>query len=388
MSSAKLAEVIAQFGTAYAVQYPYRPEQKKVACSIQDCRTAALGGAFLKCHECDRNTLQFHSCRNRHCPQCQKQASQKWLELRQQDLLPVPYFHLVFTLPHALNGWARLHPRVIYGLLFKAVWATLQQFGQDPKRLGGQLGVTAVLHTWGQTLDQHIHLHCLVPAGAWAEDEGCWHRARSNYLFPVKALSRSFRGRMVSLLRKAYVGGELCKIASDNEAKGMLNKVMKLDWVVYTKACHGKPEKVLEYLSRYTYRIAISESRIVKVTSEKVHFRWKDYRDNGKKLMELSGIEFLRRFMQHVLPSRFMRIRHFGFLSNRYRRNKLEKINHAMRKRRTVEMPEEKSQTDTVTGTAKEIAVTQPWFCPHCQSQNVQLIRRMEPEKRRRKICR
>jgi len=387
MSAGKLAEALAQFGEAYSSRYPYSPEQRQVVTSINDCRTAALGGMHIKCNDCERNTLQFHSCRNRHCPQCQKQASKDWLDKRQADLLPIPYFHLVFTLPHNLNGWARIHPREVYGLLFQAVWATLQKFGRDPKRLDGQLGVTAVLHTWGQTLDQHIHLHCLIPAGAWSEGEGCWHAARSNYLFPVKALSRCYRGKMVSLLRKARTAGELSKISDEQEVKETLNEVMKINWVVYTKACHGKPERTLAYLSRYTYRIAISESRIETVGEEKVSFRWKDYRDNRKKIMRLNGVEFLRRFLQHVLPKRFMRIRHFGFLSNRCRRSNLEKINEAMRegtKKIHKQTKKEKVPVNKSNGIVEQTQVS-PWYCCHCQSQSVRSIRRLEPLKRRRK---
>lgn len=385
MSSAKLAEIIEQFGPAYMTQYPLNPDQWKVARSIQCCRTPVMGGVHLQCDACDHHMLQYYSCRNRHCPQCQKQASQEWLELRQKDLLPVPYFHLVFTLPHGLNGWVKLHPRIIYGLLFKSVWATLQKFGQDAKRLDGQLGVTAVLHTWGQKLDQHVHLHCLIPAGAWSDVDGCWHASRSNYLFPVKALSRCFRGKMVSLLRKSYKDGDLCRITHKDEVNEVLNTVMKKPWVVYTKACHGKPEKVLNYLSRYTYRIAISESRVERISNTSVTFTWKDYRDKGQKQMELNGVEFLRRFMQHVLPKGFMRIRHFGFLSNRHRRDKLEKIKQAMGKPPIDVVPNKRESEDPLHETEKEKPRLHPWFCFHCHSTSVHVLQRFQREKPRRK---
>lgn len=374
MSSAKLAEIITRFSADYSAKYPFRPEQQQVVTCIKRCRTEALGGGiYLRCNQCGRDTTQYHSCRNRHCPQCQQQASQIWLEKRLQDLLPVRYFHLVFTLPHVLNTWVRLNPRVLYKLLFQSVWQTLNAFGHDPKRLGGQLGATMVLHTWGQKLDQHVHLHCLVPAGVWCKEEGKWHSAKSDYLFPVKALSRVYRGKMVSSLRLARTDGLLPEIASASEVNRTLTDVMKVNWVVYTKTCHGKPERVLRYLSRYTYRIAISENRISSVSDEGVRFRWKDYRDNRQKTMLLSGVEFLRRFVQHVLPKGFMRIRHYGFLSNAQRRNKLESIKVALAMEGSAEGAyADKPPQGIRSGDPKETLVLR--YCSHCHSQNVQWL--------------
>ena len=381
MTSAKMADVLAGFGTQYSEKYPVRPEQQQVITCIKQCRTGVLGGVQLHCNQCGNISSHYYSCRNRHCPQCQQRATQAWRDQRQQDLLPAPYFHLVFTLPHALNGWVRLHPRVIYTLLFKAAWQTLKQFASDPKRLDGQLGMTSVLHTWGQKLDQHVHLHCLIPAGAWSQEKQQWNPARSTYLFPVKALSRGYRGRMVSLLRQAYNNGELAKITRNGEVNERLNEVMKKNWVVYTKACHGKPERVLDYLARYTYRIAISESRLLEIQEEHVRFRWKDYRDNQHKTMNLTGIEFLRRYLQHVLPKAFMRIRHFGFLSNRYRKIKLAIIrkNLTSVKKQNVESNTAK-ETPGNDVNEKKLSV---WYCSHCKSIDTRVLPWVVPLKER-----
>ncbi len=382
MGSLSMAEVLDQFGDAYSQHYPYRPEQQQVVTSIGQCRTGALGFTQLHCNECEKESFQYHSCRNRHCPQCQRQASEVWRDKRQQDLLPVSYFHLVFTLPHALNGWVRLHPRVLYRLLFHSVWQTLKQFGHN--RLKGELGATVVLHSWGQKLDQHVHLHVLVPAGAWSKENHEWHAATSTYLFPVKALSRGYRGRMVSALRSAYQNGEMSKVTRDDEVSTLLNEVMATNWVVYTKACHGKPERVLDYLSRYTYRIAISESRLIDSNEDGVRFRWKDYRDGQHKVMRLTGEEFLRRFLQHVLPKGFMRIRHYGFLSNRYRRSKLADINEALNT--DVGRNKEDSKQSAEPEPKTSISERKPWFCCHCQSQDMTVIQQVRGWKERPRL--
>ncbi len=388
MNRGKLARVLDRFGDAYCAQYPYRPEQQKVVTCVKQCRTEALGGVTLHCADCNRDIQQYHSCRNRHCPQCQQKASNDWRDKCLNNLLPVPYFHLVFTLPHALNGWVRLHPKVLYGLLFQSVWQTLNTFGQDPKRLNGQLGATVVLHTWGQALDQHVHLHCLIPAGAWCKGDGKWHHSRSDYLFPVKALSRLYRAKMVSALRKAYEGGELEKITNEGEVSKILNKMMRVDWVVYTKACEGDPERVVNYLSRYTHKIAISETRIVDIGRESIHFRWKDYRDGQQKIMKLPGVEFVRRFMQHVLPKGLMRVRHYGFLANAHRKKKLAAIRKALGVVSEPLVAEGKMQGDKSPLQSPESerkAATSVWFCCHCRSQRMRAVKRIEPLKRRRR---
>lgn len=333
-----MSQVLQQFLPDYKAHHRLSPEQSKAIGSICCCRTERLGGQMLGCDHCPYHYTQYHSCRNRHCPQCQHQASEQWREKRCEDVLPVPYFHLVFTLPHELNGWAQCHPEVIYGLLFKAVWSTLKRLGQDPKRLNGQMGMTAVLHTWSQHLGQHIHLHCLVPGGALSADDKHWHRARSQYLFPNKVLSRCFRGTMVPLLRQDWEKGSLHRIESARQVDDMLDQLMAKDWVIHTRHTCQQAETVVDYLSQYTYRIAISDHRLVAIDGAEVRFRWKDYAANGlRKVMSLTGVEFIRRFLLHVLPSGFMRIRHYGFLANCHRKAKLGLIRQCLRVKAAVE---------------------------------------------------
>ena len=297
---------------------------------ICECRTAALGGLQLQCDHCGDAPVHYFACRDRHCPQCQHQASRHWSEQQQQHLLPVTYFHLVFTLPEAINGWAQRHPRVIYRLLFACVWETLKAFAAEPKRLGGELGMTAVLHTWGQNLSQHLHIHCLVPGGALTE-QGDWQPARSHYLFPVRALSRRFRGLMVSRLREAVRAGEMPRLTQPNEPARTLDRLMQSEWVVYSKPALAKATTVLDYLARYTHRTAISNARLLSMDDDSITLRYKDYRDHDRwKVLPLSVEEFLRRFLLHVLPKGLMRIRHFGFLANSCRRRKLPLIRKAL----------------------------------------------------------
>ena len=325
-ASLHLADVVERFLSAHQSQHPLNRGQAKALGSIRCCRTAQLGGQELQCQHCGYNTVQYHSCRNRHCPKCQYQASEKWRERQRSHLLPIPYHHIVFTLPHELTRWAPWYRELLYRCLFKAAWSTLKRFGEDPKRLNGKLGMTAVLHTWGQNLDQHIHLHCLVPGGALNVDNDEWHSARSNYLFPVRALSRCFRGCFVSAIRDAQRSGELEKICK-KDIDETLDKLMEKEWAIYSKSTHIHADSIIDYLSQYTFRIAISEHRLVDMDDEYVRFRWKDYAAHNKhKIMRLKGAEFVRRFLLHILPSGFMRIRHFGFLANCHREEKLKQI--------------------------------------------------------------
>jgi hypothetical protein len=289
-----------------------------------------MGGIEAGCDVCGDEAHWYHGCRDRHCPQCQAHATRRWAERQQLMMLPVRYFHVVFTLPHDLNGWVELHPDVLYRLLFKAVWGTLERFGRDPKRLGGQLGMSAVLHTWGQNLSRHVHLHCLVPGGALGDD-GRWHAARSSYLFPVQALSRHFRGTMVRLLRQAADQGRLRRVARPGEVDRLLDRLMAMEWVVYSKHCLEHAASVVEYLARYTHRIAISDARIVRVDADSVTLRYKAYADQGRrKTMTLEGQEFARRFLMHIVPKGLMRVRHYGFLANCCRTRKLACVRAAL----------------------------------------------------------
>ncbi len=314
----------------YRGSHRLSPRESQVCHHILDCRTEALGGLGLDCDHCAQRVPHYYACRDRHCPRCQRRASQAWCERQQAAVLPVTYHHLVVTLPHELNPWVQLHPEVIYGLLFQTAWATLSRFGADPKRLGGELGMTAVLHTWGQTLSQHVHLHCLIPGGAFSA-QGHWRPAKSTYLFPVRALSRHIRGGFVSRLREYLQEGQLPRLEDPAQIDAMLDILMATDWVIYSKSCLTHTDTVVDYLARYSHRIALTDGRIVNRDGDRVQIDYKDYRDGSRhKIMTLAGEELIRRFLLHVLPKGFMRIRHFGFLSNRCRTQRIEEIRAAI----------------------------------------------------------
>lgn len=313
----------------YAEDHRLSPRQWQVCHHILDCRTAVLGGWLLRCDHCEAEIHGYHACRDRHCPRCQRQVAEAWCARQQAAVLPVTYHHLVFTLPHALNPWIEIHDRELYNLLFESVWATLSTFGADPKRLDGQLGMTAVLHTWGQTLTRHVHLHCLVPGGALTE-QGQWNPAKSTYLFPVRALSRQVRGGFVSRLRQAIHEGRLARIKDVTQIEEMLDTLMGIEWVVYSKPCLTHTETVVDYLGRYSHRIALSDARILDFEDGQVDLAYTDYRDGHHKVMTLDAEELIRRFLLHVLPKGFMRIRHFGFLANRCRAERLTQIRAAI----------------------------------------------------------
>jgi len=326
----ELADVVHAHGAAYRATHRLTRGQHRALRAIGACRTAALGGHTEACDHCGALRIAYNSCRNRHCPKCQTLAKERWLAARRAELLPVEYFHVVFTLPHLLNPLAQGNPRVCYTLLFQAARETLVTFGDDPRHLGGEVGGLAILHTWGQTLEQHLHLHCLVPGGALARDRSRWLPAKRGFLFPVRALARVFRGKYLAALQQAFARGELRFAGSvagltEPPAFGQFLATLRAsDWVVYAKPPFAGPAQVLEYLGRYTHRVALSNDRLVRVDGDHVRFRWKDsVHGNRIKTMTLPVEEFLRRFLLHVLPGGFVRIRHFGFLANRGRTAKL-----------------------------------------------------------------
>jgi hypothetical protein len=359
--TASMQTVFARFLDHYQQHHRLSTVQHTVCRHIGLCRTEALGGQFVHCDQCEFNQLRYHSCRNRHCPKCQRQASVDWCEQQLQHVVPVTYYHVVFTLPHSLNAWVQLHPETLYRCLFDSVWHTIKTFGQDPKRLDGQMGMTAVLHTWGQTLTQHVHMHCLIPGGALSADEQHWHPAKSTYLFPVKALSRHFRGTLVSALRRAWQDGQLARLET-TQVKTQLDELMTHEWVVYSKAYIKKAETVVEYLSRYTHKIAISDHRIEAVDQSQVRFGYKGYRDGQRKSMQLPAEEFIRRFLLHVLPSGFMRIRHYGFLSNRTRACKLQTIRTLLNEPPAADEPPPSTESPSTQG-----PVPFNCLCPKCK---------------------
>ena len=356
------------------------PREREVVSHVRSCRTAALGGLRWGCDRCEHGETHFHSCRDRHCPKCQRQQSMAWRERQRADVLPVTYHHVVFTLPSALNGWVGLHPEVIYRALFASVWKTLAAFGADPKRLDGQIGMTAVLHTWGEALTRHVHLHCLVPGGALGAD-GQWHPARSHYLFPVRALSRRVRGTMVSALRQAANEGELHRVSREGEIDALLAQLMEPEWVVYSKACPGRAEQVVDYLGRYTHRIAISDERIVEADESHVSFRVKDYANEGvRRTLTLGSGEFIRRYLLHVLPKGLMRVRHYGFLANRCRRRRLSEIRAALD---APERSDTKGEDGATSDRVTQSAATSERRCPACREGHLHARYRIDRRRRR-----
>ena len=316
-----LAQVLRRHGPAYLAEHPLSVAKAKVWRALVSCRTAALGGHVQTCEACGTTRHVYHSCRNRHCPQCQTRAKEAWLSARRREVLPVPYFHLVFTLPHALNGLIGQCPRSLYEMLFGAVSATLTEFAANPRWLGGTAAFTLMLHTWKQDLGRHVHLHALVPGGALKAD-GAWVAAKRGFLFPIHALSRVFRGKFVAALERAREEGKLHTEAPRGEASwteaawaALLTRLYAHDWVVYAKQPLGGPEQVLEYLGRYTHRVAISNERILGIERDTVRLRVRDSaHGNRRRTLHVPAQSFIERFLLHVLPKGFKRIRHYGLL--------------------------------------------------------------------------
>jgi hypothetical protein len=332
----EVADVFRRYEDDFFAQWGHvlSRRQRKAFAAIRDCRTAALGGHVEHVEECDtcgHRVISYNSCRDRHCPKCQAAARAKWLAARQSELLPVAYFHVVFTLPQQIGGLALQNSREIYSILFRAAAETLLTIAADPKRLGAAIGFLAVLHTWGQNLHLHPHLHCVVPGGGIGPDGAKWVGCRKQSFFlPVQVLGSRFRNLFLTYLQEAFQEGKLrfhgdmAKLARPAAFEALCDRARKIKWVVYAKAPFGGPEQVLKYLARYTHRVAISNSRILTIDDGKVTFHWKDYAaGNETKTMTLDAVEFIRRFLLHILPTGFVRIRQFGFLANRARREKL-----------------------------------------------------------------
>ena len=342
--------------------------QLKVMSAIEQCRSAALGGHVLRCDACAQVQIAYNSCRNRHCPKCQARAARRWLEARQADLLPVDYYHLVFTLPAPIAAIAYYNKTVIYDLLFAVAAETLRTIAADPKHLGAQVGVTLVLHTWGSALTHHPHVHGIVPGGGLAADGKRWVRCRPGFFLPVRVLSRLFRRRFLEELATAHRGGRLqffgehAGLSEPRAFAPWLAPLRQCEWVVYAKRPFAGPAAVLAYLSHYTHRVAISNRRLLALDERGVTFRWKDYRATGKtryRAMTLAADEFMRRFLLHVLPSGFHRIRHYGLLANAGRREHLAQARELLHVvAAAIEPP---------SSAAAPVAIMPPTFvCPHC----------------------
>lgn len=327
----ELADIVTKHGADFLSHYHASPAQRRVLTAIAACRTVALGGHVQHCRHCPHADIAYNSCRNRHCPKCQGSVAAKWMLDREAELLNVPYFHLVFTLPESIAALALQNPRLVYGILFRASSRTLLEVAANPKHLGAKIGFMSVLHTWGQNLHHHPHVHCVVPAGGISADGKKWiHTRKKDFFLPVRVLSRVFRGKFISLLKQAYEQGELelhgrlAHLSEPMDLNRWLNQAVSKDWVVYAKPPFGGPAVVLKYLARYTHRVAISNHRLRGLRNGRVTFAVKDYANQGRRgVMTLKAEEFLRRFLQHVLPKGLMRIRHFGWMANRVRKTKL-----------------------------------------------------------------
>jgi hypothetical protein len=330
----ELADVLRAYGPAYLEAYgdTLSVAQRRALRDLVRCRTAELGGHVEACDQCGHRRIAYNSCRNRHCPKCQVATRARWLDERAAELLPVEYFHVVFTLPDEIGPLALQNPRAVYGSLFRASAATMLRVAADPARLGADIGFVSVLHTWGQNLHLHPHVHCVVPGGGLAGGGDRWVACRPGFFLPVRVLSRVFRSKFLAALEQDFKQGRLAfygrqqPLADPAAFFDLTQTLRRREWVVYAKPPFAGPEQVLKYLARYTHRVAISNSRLVKVEGGHVHFTWRDYADGHvQKVMALPALEFIRRFLQHVVPSGFVRIRHYGLLANRHREEKLQR---------------------------------------------------------------
>jgi len=396
--AAEVADVFRRYGDAYRQQYgaSLSTAQRRVMTAIEQCRTAALvglqptgltrGGHIEQCDACGHQRICYNSCRNRHCPKCQSLARAQWLEDRRSELLTTPYFHVVFTVPQEIAAIAHYNQAPVYDILFRAAAETLRMIAADPKHLGAELGFFAVLHTWGQTLLHHPHLHCVVAGGGLSGDGSRWIACRSTFFLPVRVLARLFRRLFLQYLERAFDAGKLAFFGALEPLRDRrafhrhLAPARKAEWWVYAKPPFAGPEQVLAYVARYTHRVAISNDRLLGIEDGKVRFRWKDYRNgNRQKTMTLAAGEFIRRFLLHVLPQGFQRIRYYGFLANRYREQKLARC------RQLLAMPQPEPLDDQAAGDYRdqyqELTGTALTECPACQRGRMVVIEVLKPAK-------
>jgi hypothetical protein len=385
-SGPEVADVFRRYGDAYREQHggSLSTTQRRAMTAIEICRTAALGGHVEQCDSCGHQRICYSSCRNRHCPKCQSLARAQWLEDRRAEVLDTQYFHVVFTLPAEMAAIAAQNNAAVYGILFRSVAETLRTIAADPKHLGAEIGFFAVLHTWGSNLSLHPHLHVVVPGGGLSPDGHRWVSCRGGYFLPVRVLSRLFRRLFLGTLEKAFRTGELgffSALAHLNEPDAFqryLAPVRQAEWVVYAKRPFAGAEQVLEYVGRYTHRVAISNNRILDIEDGKVRFQWKDYRHGGQqKPMTLGADEFIRRFLIHVLPGGFQRIRYYGLLGNRYRKDKLARC------RELTGMPRPEPKADAAAGDYRDIyerlTGVSLCLCPVCHLGRMELLRALQP---------
>lgn len=375
--SLEVADIFRAFGPAYRKAHGHEMPLRHLRAmrAIEICRTAELGGHVDGCDCCGALRISYNSCRNRHCPKCQSLQKERWLEARKKDLLRTCYFHLAFTLPGRLRPLVLRNQRVIYNLLFKAVSETLTELAKDPKHLGAEIGFIVILHTWSQTLLDHPHIHCIVTGGGLSPDGKRWISCRKGFFMPVKILSRLFRGKFLDYLRKAYDSGELNfpgeirPLKEESVFKKLLTDLYHQEWVVYCKPPFKRAENVIDYLGRYTHRVALSNDRIMKIEGEEVTIRFKDRADNNKikikiKFMTLDAFEFIRRFLLHILPDQLIKIRHYGILSNRGRKGKLERCKEILGV--LADENQEQVSQETWQDLLTRLTGIDPRVCPSC----------------------
>jgi hypothetical protein len=340
--------------------------------AIEVCRTAVLGGHKDQCDHCGHLEISYNSCRNRHCPKCQTLRKEKWIEARREDLLPIPYFHVVFTIPSELNPLASMNRKVLYDLLFRSVSETLTELANDSKHLGAEIGTIGILHTWGQNLMDHPHIHCIVTGGGLSSDRNCWVSSRKGFFIPVRVMSALFKGKFLDLLKKCFKLDALVfpdpirHLKPSEDFERFRNQLYRKKWVVYCKPPFDGVQGVLQYLGRYTHRVAITNNRILNIRNGDVSFLWRDYADHQRqKTMTLKADEFIRRFLLHVLPSRYVRIRHFGLLANRKRKNTIASCRQLLGEGKTV--TQQTTRKETWQEQLFRICGIDVTLCPVCQ---------------------
>ncbi|MDU0344013.1 IS91 family transposase [Bosea rubneri] len=382
----EVADILNRHGEAYLARHRLSRGQLKVIGAIRACRTAALGGHVMRCGDCDHATIAYNSCRNRHCPRCQGAAARDWLAARQADLLPVAYYHLVFTLPAPIAAIAFQNKATVYGLLFKAAAETLTTIAIDPRHLGARIGFTSVLHTWGSAMTHHPHLHIIAPGGGMSPDGAHWISCRPGFFLPVRVLSRLFRRLFLKGFAALHAAGQiafhgnLASLADSKSFAAMLAPLRRVDWVVYAKRPFGGPEAVLAYLARYTHRVAIANSRLVAMDRHGVTFHWKDYRARSvgkvwRKTMTLTAHAFIRRFLLHVLPDGFHRIRHYGLLASGRRADTIARIRQII----AVAAPDNIARDDVPVATEQPGQAPEPHPPCACCGGRMILVERFAP---------
>jgi putative transposase/transposase-like zinc-binding protein len=383
-SGLEVAHIFRLYGEEYRQGHRLTRPQLRAMRAIESCRTATLGGHVDECDECGARTISYNSCRNRHCPKCQGLDKQKWLEQRCSELLPVPYFHVVFTVPEELNPLALSNPEWFYGLLFDSASKTLLEIAADPKHLGARIAVLAVLHTWSQTLLLHPHLHCIVPGGGLSLDRQRWVASREDFFLPIQVLAKLFRGKFLAALKEAWQAGRLTLPEALRDRFAFLDLLDRLygkSWVVYSKPPFGSPQQVLAYLARYTHRVAISNHRLVRLEGDRVTFTYKDYSQGGRaREMTLSAEEFIRRFLLHVLPEGFVRIRYYGLLANRHRATNLALCRELLASVAPAKPPaDEAPASESWQARLTRLTGQDPTLCPHCGRGHLRRVEELAP---------